>query len=314
MTAKMNVEEINKIYAEVDRFLLTTNQQSKRELLRQYKIALDRIRNELAYLYQKYGDDISNKTFRLDRLKDLNSQIVRSIAEFKITDATLIKNAIEKVYEESYYLTGYAFESGLGIKLGFGLLNKSVIEEAVKNDYSKIKWQTSSKKNIAKLIQQTRDEVTQGIIQGKGYKQTAQILADRLGMGASKALRIVKTESGRAQSEARLLALEKTQRAADLLGIKIKRRWMHSGNPRKPRQVHIHMDNQAADENNQFHFPSGPNKGKKTDGPRLSNIAEEDVNCGCTERVDVLGLEKAELADAKTLEKNTTFNEWKKSL
>lgn len=280
----MNIKEVNdrieKVFNEVDRYLRSSNNEAKRKLLRQYKIALEDIRKELAYLYQKYADDIANKKLSIDRLESIRSQITRSIGELRLNDAKLISKSIENVFSETYYKTGKTLESAIGVKLGFNTINKSTIQAALNNPYDKIGWGNRSSKNISRLIQQTRDEVTQGIIQGKSYAQTSKILADKLGIGASKAVRIVRTESGRAVSQGRKELFDSLEDKAKEKGIVIVREWI-SADDERTRDSHDKMNGQIADKNNQFTLPDGT----KTDGPRLSGIADEDINCRCTERI-----------------------------
>ncbi len=282
----MNIGDINKkidkVYKEVDRYLRSSTNGSKKKLLRQYKIALEEIRKELSNIYQKHADDIANKKFSIDRLDSLRSQIAESIGEMKMKDAEVVKQNIKSVFSETYYVTGKGIESSIGMKLGFSSLSKSTIEAAINNPYDKIGWGNRSAKNISRLIQQTRDEITQGIIQGKSYAQTSKILSDKLSIGASKAIRIVRTESGRAVSQARKEVFESIKDNSKETGIEVAREWVPVFDDRT-RDSHIEMEGQQADENDQFTLPDGT----KTDGPRLSGIAEEDINCRCTERVVV---------------------------
>lgn len=279
----MNISEVNKkidrVYKEVDRYLRQSNNAAKRKLLRQYKIALDEIRKELSSIYLKYGDEIANKKFSIDRLDSLRSQIAESIGEMKLRDAEVVKSSIKSVFSESYFVTGRGIESSVGMKLSFTTLSKSTVEAAISNPYDKIGWGNRSAKNISRLIQQTRDEITQGIIQGKSYAQTSKILSDKLSIGASKAIRIVRTESGRAVSQARKEVFESIKENSKETGIELVREWVPVFDDRT-RDSHMAMEGQQADENNQFTLPGGT----KTDGPRLSGIAEENINCRCTER------------------------------
>lgn len=285
----MNIGEINKnidkVYKEVDRYLRSSISDSKKKLLRQYKIALEEIRKELSKIYQKYADDIANKKFSIDRLDSLRSQIAESIGEMKMKDAEVVKQNIKSVFSETYYVTGKGIESSIGMKLGFSSLSKSTIDTAINNPYDKIGWGNRSAKNISRLIQQTRDEVTQGIIQGKSYAQTSKILSDKLSIGASKAIRIVRTESGRAVSQARKEVFESIKDNSNETGIEVAREWISVSDDRT-RDSHIEMEGQQADENDQFTLPNGT----KTDGPRLSGIAEEDINCRCSERIVIKGI------------------------
>jgi hypothetical protein len=94
-----------------------------------------------------------------------------------------------------------------------------------------------------------------------------------------------------------------------VLNVDIKREWIHSGSPREPRADHMLMDGQLTNENNQFILPDGT----IADGPRLSGVAEHDINCGCTERTVINGIENASQTNASQFQRGMSFQEWKSS-
>jgi hypothetical protein len=101
-------------------------------------------------------------------------------------------------------------------------------------------------------------------------------------MSANKTIRIVRTEGHGTQSVGRKLAVDNIEGAADRLGVKIKRVWVATNDDRT-RDSHLAMDGKEADDDGLFTFPSGV----RTEGPGMSGVAEEDINCRCTVRVEV---------------------------
>jgi uncharacterized protein with gpF-like domain len=59
----------------------------------------------------------------------------------------------------------------------------------------------------------------------------------------------------------------------------------------KTRDSHQDMDCQKVKLDEMFIFQSGDNKGDETEGPGLSGIPEEDINCRCVMREEIVGYE-----------------------
>ena len=280
----------------------------ERKIILSYKKALEENKKKIAAMYEKYGDKVSHADMTsYNRLAVLQKEIAIQLRDLTGENINTTISAIKDSFTNSYYRTAYSFESGLGIKLGFGQLNPDVISASVLNPLDSIKWTAREKDHISKLSNEISGEITQGLIQGKGYSQIAQGITKRTEIAVSKALTIARTEAGRAQSTARVLAYEKAEAAADRLGIKIARVWVSTLDIRT-RDSHRSMDGQHADENGMFTLPSGT----KTPGPRLSGIAKEDINCRCTTRMEILDVPAKVRKDNidKSIIKNMSYEEW----
>ncbi len=250
----------------------------EKEVAKIYSKALKEIKSQIAAVFEKYGDEVNYSDMAsYNRLKNLESQIADQIKELT---KDVIKNTKEKLsffFSESYYLTSYAIEKATGIELGFGLLDPLVIEAAWKNELSKIKWTESMQQHAQKYVSDIREELTRGLIEGKGYGKIAKAITERTGINAGKVLRIVRTEGHRVQSAAKIISFEKTEAAAERLGLKTNRVWLATLD-NKTRDSHQTMDGQLADENNLFHYPGG----ETTEAPGISGPAEEVINCRCS--------------------------------
>jgi len=274
---KINNSAIKRLLDSLDKRQNAQLSGIEQEILRHYKQALLNIQSEITNIYMMNADKIAEKKFTLSRLKNLKQQIKENIAQLYLKDATVIKNSLSDFYTQSYEVIG----QGLNVGLNLDVIDERQIKAAVMNDYGKIKWKDCEQANIKQLIEEVRSGITQGFVNGKTLQQTSKVLIDRMNIGAGRAVRIVRTETHRIQNQGMIDGLDTTNKSAKLLGLEVEKFWQHNSR-RDPRSEHIKMDGQTADEKGMFHFVSGDNAGKKTPGPGLSGIADEDINCGCT--------------------------------
>ena len=253
---------------------LTASQQ--RQLLKSYSETLKEIRSELAKGFQNYGDDYVEWQ-KYNRLQNLEKNINKEVGKLSGKSATRIKSGIGDQIETQYYYTGYALETSTRAKLGFGLLDKNVIEAAVENPLDNVGFLQRNRDNHQRLARQMREELTQGLIRGEGFRDTADRIKNRMDVGATNTMRIVQTENHRAQTQGRLKGYEQ----AESYGVELKRVWTSTLDDRT-RDTHQNMDGQVADEDGMFDV-----NGVRAEGPGLTGVAEEDINCRCTVRVEV---------------------------
>lgn len=250
----------------------------EKQIIQSYRNSLVEIKKKIAAMFEKYGDDVKlEDMMTYNRLTNLEKEIADQLKLLTRENIKLTTQSIKKSFAESYYRTTESVESVLNVKVGFGQLNPNVISASVLNPIDRIKWPDRLKEHVNVLNRQIREEVTQGLIEGKGYAKIAREITERTKICNHKALTIARTESGRAQSSARVLAFEKSEAAAKRLGVTTKRVWLATSDDRT-RDSHAQMEGQEANEKGKFVLPSGV----ETDGPRLSGVAKEDINCRCT--------------------------------
>ena len=287
------------------------------ELIKAYSKALEDIQNQLAKLYATIGKPDINEARKFNRLSNLEKSVAEQIKAVTKQNIPLIGSTIKSSYEFGYYMTGFALEGVTGARLGFSLLNPKSIESALNNNYTAIKWQESLTHDVSSAINATRQEITQGLIQGKSYDKVVRAIQERL-VGTPKRLkgityqvdRIVRTESHRAHSEGRLSGIDKAAQSADRLGIDIKKIWRCVLDD-KTREAHAHMDGKEADKDGMFTVG-----GEQMQAPGLGAIAGNNINCRCDAIARVEGLPEGKRHDnmtRETLEAGTTFDDWAES-
>lgn len=255
----------------------------ERDLVKAYGSALKDIKQMIADMFEKYGDQVTYKDMvAYQRLTNLELSIAKQIKTLTGKGKRTVEKAFRDIVSESFTATGTAIQKSLEVTVGFGVMNEEVIKTAILNPMQRITWPEALQENSAKYLSQIKTELSQGLIKGEGYAKIAKRLEKSTEMSANKTIRIVRTEGHRAQSVGRKLAVDKVEGAADRLGIKVKRVWVATSDDRT-RDSHKAMDGKEADDDGLFTLPSGV----KTEGPGMSGVAEEDINCRCTVRIEV---------------------------
>jgi len=258
----------------------------EKELRNSYREALGNIKRQIADMYERYGNDVNySDMVSYNRLTNLENNIQVELAKLYKKGTKTISKSITSIYEESYNLTGSAIQKTLGVKSGFGLLNPQAVKASVLNPLDRIQWGERAADHIQQLNNTIRQEITQGLIQGKGYAKVAKAITERTEIAGGRALTIVRTETHRVQNAARDLAFEKANGSAKRLGLEIRKKWLHKSR-KGEREEHKRMNGVLANKDGIFKLPSGI----ETPGPGLSGVAAEDINCTCTVASEIIGL------------------------
>ena len=284
-------------------------QQAEKEIIKAYRDSLKEIRVEVALAYEKYAADgvlTMSEMMKYGRLVKLEESIAKQVSALTGTETKTTKKAIKDVFAESYYRSAWTMETGAEVSLGFTVLRPEAIEAAILNPYDRITWPERVKDNAHILNRQIREEITRGIIQGYSYDKTARAVKERLNIGASKAIRIVQTETHRAQSQ----GTQTSFKNAAVEGLIFKRVWVSTLDGRT-RDRHRSLDGQKVDHDQPFKM-----SGMEAMYPGGFGTPEMDINCRCTVRAEIEGMEpKLRRARDPSTGKNviipdTTYQEW----
>lgn len=277
-------------------------------LIRNYQTALSTIRGKLATAFERYDGSFVEMQ-RYNRLTNLEKAIGKEIGTLTGKNAVNLKTGIGQQFAESYYRTGYAFETEVLARLGFGQLDQRVIEAAIQNPLDRVGFLQRNRDNQARLTRQLREQLTQGLIQGESYQQTARRIKERMDVGAENVLRIARTENHRAQSQGRIRGLGQVEDK----GVEFDRIWDATLDD-ATRETHQDMDGQKADEDGLFDLD-----GNMVEGPGLTGDPAEDINCRCSIRAEIVGY-GPEVRRAREVEgergelvKYKTYQEWEKA-
>jgi hypothetical protein len=125
-------------------------------------------------------------------------------------------------------------------------------------------------KRLNKRLQQTVESMYK---QGKSKPQIAKALQKELGYNKNKAKSIATTEINYYKSEAQLEATK---------GLDVKKTWVYNYRAKEPRESHLAADGQTVIGRDNY-FTVG---GIKTKAPQHFGMADQDINCHCTMRIE----------------------------
>ncbi len=274
----------------------------------EYALALRDVRAKIAEVFERFGPGLNFAAMaKYNRLANLEKEITERLQKMGIKIKSHIRQGIKDAYSKTFYTTAFSLESAIQAKLGFGLLSKDIIEAAVLNPMDRIGWPKRLQNQVSQMNDALKSVLTQGFIQGYSFTEIARNVRDKIERDAYQAIRIIRTEGQRAQSAARIAAFEKAEAAADRQGFSTFRVWVATLDNRT-RDSHQYLDGQRADKDGFFYFQSG----ERTEGPGLSGIASEDINCRCTVIMEFEDIPQQVRQDNidKEIIPYQTFGEW----
>lgn len=266
-----------------------TARRLKRELLPLYRESLDEIRKKLAALYESHAVDGAltyTEVAKYNRLANLEKAVAKEIQALGAKVKPRVKTTISQVYQESFYRTAFVIEKEVQAKLKFGQLPKKQIEAAIVSPFG---WPDSVQDSMRTALRQVRNEITRGLIQGEAYPDVAKRVAERMGVAASRAETIVRTEAHRARELGKIESLEH----AFEQGVDMTKVW-DSALDDRTRDSHQELDGQEVpmfDEDGEPGQFVNPETGDTAEYPGDFGVASEDINCRCSVRGQIAGYE-----------------------
>lgn len=275
--------------------------QTERELLRNYKIALDDIRGKLALLYERYsvnGELTFAEMSKFNRMASLEKQIVEIMSPALKANAKLAERLKLVEYEESFYRTAWAIDQHTGVALRWGLLSPDQIREAVANPLEYLAERGVKEKTLLRV----RREITQGLIRGDSYPHMMRGVKAAINESAASSMRIVRTEGQRAA----VMGQQAQYSKAEDLGVDVVEVWDATLDDRT-RPSHGALDGKEKDkEAGGWHTSIG-----LVAGPLQSGDPAFDIHCRCTVRPEVKGFEPKGRRP-KEIGEYETFEKWAK--
>jgi SPP1 gp7 family putative phage head morphogenesis protein len=264
--------------------------QYERELIAQYKTALDAIRSDLVKIAGKYkltGSVSDSDRFRFARDRGLYNAINDRLTAMHQKVVSLENSLIKTGFKQGYYRYMFDIDKQTGFQFSmdnsaFSKLPSDAIEAITSNSKFLVEQNGRYFEALSNMESKTKraiqTSVTQGIIQGKSIPDIAMMVKKDLGEATNNAVRIARTETQRAMNKGALEAVS----YAEANGVKMTKQWVATKDDRT-RDTHQEMDGQIADVDGgdgemYFTLPGGA----LTSAPGQSGIAEEDINCRCT--------------------------------
>ncbi|MCG2339277.1 minor capsid protein [Staphylococcus epidermidis] len=263
---------------DIDNYIDKLVNQAEKEIEILFAKRLKEIKQIIANMYEKYDRDEPQVTWtefnKYNRLNKELNRIGQMLSQDYREVAKAIKQSQQNVYMEKYMMSLFLYEIASQTSMNFDIPTAQTIQTAIEQPIEFIKLAPTLQKHRDDTLKRIRTHITQGIMSGEGYSKIAKALRDDLGMSKAQSVRVARTETGRALSQA---GLDSATVAKDN-GLDMKKRWYATKDTRT-RDTHRHLDGQTVGINENFHSSGcvGP-------APKLFvgvASAKENINCRC---------------------------------
>ncbi|KAB2305278.1 phage head morphogenesis protein [Staphylococcus epidermidis] len=263
---------------DIDNYIDKLINQANKEIETLFAKRLKEIKQIIANMYEKYDRDEPQVTWtefnKYNRLNKELNRIGQMLSQDYREVAKAIKQSQQNVYIEKYMMSLFLYEMASQTSMNFDIPTTQTIQTAIEQPIEFIKLVPTLQKHRDDTLKRIRMHITQGIMSGEGYSKIAKALRDDLGMAKAQSVRVARTETGRALSQA---GLDSAMVAKDN-GINMKKRWYATKDTRT-RDTHRHLDGTSVDIEDNFHSSGcvGP-------APKLFvgvASAKENINCRC---------------------------------
>ncbi len=263
---------------DIDNYIDKLINQANKEIETLFAKRLKEIKQIIANMYEKYDRDEPQVTWtefnKYNRLNKELNRIGQMLSQDYREVAKAIKQSQQNVYIEKYMMSLFLYEVASQTSMSFDIPTTQTIQTAIEQPIEFIKLVPTLQKHRDDTLKRIRMHITQGIMSGEGYSKIAKALRDDLGMAKAQSVRVARTETGRALSQA---GLDSAMVAKDN-GLDMKKRWYATKDTRT-RDTHRHLDGTSVDIEDNFHSSGcvGP-------APKLFvgvASAKENINCRC---------------------------------
>lgn len=194
-------KEALKVYQTAEK----TGNKTSRDVLKQYKSAMDNILAEIAQISLKYSENGELKISQVQRLKVL-SQLAKTLRvqckELAAYQDTAVTEAVKKVLDDAYYSTAYAIDKGVEINKSFAMLSKEFIDTAINLEIDGKTFSNRIWDDCTLLANRIWSDVQKAMIQGTSTEKLARQIKKDFGSSAYQAQRLINTEVARAVTTA----------------------------------------------------------------------------------------------------------------
>lgn len=263
---------------DIDNYIDKLINQADKEIETLFAKRLKEIKQIIANMYEKYDRDEPQVTWtefnKYNRLNKELNRIGQMLSQDYREVAKAIKQSQQNVYIEKYMMSLFLYEVASQTSMNFDIPTSQTIQTAIEQPIEFIKLVPTLQKHRDDTLKRIRTHITQGIMSGEGYSKIAKALRNDLGMSKAQSVRVARTETGRALSQA---GLDSAMVAKDN-GLDMKKRWYATKDTRT-RDTHRHLDGTSVDIEDNFHSSGcvGP-------APKLFvgvASAKENINCRC---------------------------------
>ena len=198
-TRELNFQ-IEKIFGRfTDRHNLS--EQEARKLLGMMKNPSD-----IAQLKQALANDPKNKALlaelespayraRIERLENLQTEIDRMMKNVYMQEKTIVSAHYANVFSNSYYQGIYNIQGMAGFQFSFSAVDPEMLDRMLSMEWSGANYSSRIWNNTTALAKELKEQLILSYLTGKRSSEIANEIANKFGVSAYKARRLVRTES-----------------------------------------------------------------------------------------------------------------------
>lgn len=261
--------------------------QAEVEIRKLYKELLKDTKQFVAEEYYKLAED-GKLTYEILRSHNENARFLDEVEQRLNGLSPKVSQSIQEIVEEMYALAYNgmveAVQKAKDTKelaetlSGLHGVMPETIKAAVENPIAGLTLKDTLEKNRKEIIWDIKRQIGVGLTNGDRYDTMAKRLAKSLDGDYKKAIRIVRTETGRVREAGHLESAKEINNALEqgVTDVRLVKTWRTMGDG-KVRDTHGPMDGTTVAMDEAFTLPSGV----KTQAPQQSGVASEDINCRC---------------------------------
>lgn len=221
------------------------------------------------------NDLTTSKVLETDHLVAIGNQIHDSLKGVPPKLTQTMQQASGIISQHHRYGAYAAIGDIYGLDMPITMLDEDVLKSLIMKPINGKNFSQRLYKNTNELANAVTQSIISGVIDGKGYGYIAKRVQDLTEANYKRALTIARTEAGRVASETQQITYDQIHQDT---GIKMFKMWVATFDS-VTRDTHQYMDGKMVPHDEHFTGPGGIDFGN---GPRLTGMASEDINCRCT--------------------------------
>lgn len=219
--AESAANELSKIYLKSSRYLTLKADEIFEKFQRKHHLSEEQARKLIAELHDSSSidellrllkSDPKNKDLaaelesaayqaRLERLRQLQNEINLVMVEIYQQEKNFTTPFYADLANETYYKSMFDIQQRIGIGFSFNRISEKQINKVLSMDWSGENYSKRIWKNTQNLAKDLREELLVNLLTGRTNREAAEIISNKFASGASKARRLVRTESNFVSSE-----------------------------------------------------------------------------------------------------------------
>lgn len=279
-------------FAQLRRIEEHREQQAEKEIRKLYKELLTDTKQFVAEEYYKLAED-GKLTFEILRSKGQNARFLEEVEQRLNDISPKVSQEIQKAVEDMYELAYTSMVNAVGKassreELADALkglkVSPDMVQAVVENPIAGLTLKDTLEKNRKNVIWDIKREIGIGLTMGDRYETMAKRIAKSLDGDYKKAVTIARTETGRVQEAGHLHSAKDINEA--LKGGTTNKRLVKTWKTMKDGRVrdqHSSMNGVTVGIDEDFTLPDGT----KTQAPKQSGVASQDINCRCYASYDL---------------------------